>query len=131
MSLYLVTDAFRKLGSPGIKNDDFYDRLSRKYSMVLLGVAFLIVSSSQFVGHPINCYTQNVPGSHVGYVNWVCWISSSYYVPFEKPLPTRYERPPEKMCVVRSIFVSCVGSGRCSSVVLVHTINGYHLSYFV
>ncbi|CAF1260925.1 unnamed protein product [Rotaria sp. Silwood1] len=97
MSLYLVTDAFRKLGSPDVKNDDFYDRLSRKYSMILLGVSFLIVSSSQFVGQPINCYTHNIPGSHTSYVNWVCWISSSYYLPFDQPLPTRYEKPPEKI----------------------------------
>jgi hypothetical protein len=101
MTLYLVTDAFRKLGSPGIKNDDFYDRLSRKYSMILLGVSFLMVSSSQFVGSPINCYTQNIAGSHTSYVNWVCWISSSYYLPFDKPLPTRYEQAPEKMYVQR------------------------------
>jgi hypothetical protein len=99
MSLYTVTEAFRKLDTPGIKNDDFYDRLSRKYSMILLGVSFLILSSSQFVGQPINCYTQNIPNGHTTYVNWVCWISSSYYLPFEKPLPTRYEQPPEKMYV--------------------------------
>lgn len=97
MSLYLVTEAFRKLGSPAIRNDDFYDRLSRKYSIVLLGISFLIVSSSQFVGNPINCFTQNVAGSHIGYVNWVCWISGSYYVSFDKPLPTRYEKPVEKI----------------------------------
>lgn len=121
MTLYLVTDAFRKLGSPGIKNDDFYDRLSRKYSMILLGVSFLIVSSSQFVGHPINCYTQNVAGSHVGYVNWVCWISSSYYVPFDQPLPTRYQRPPEKMYVrQRRVGVDL----QLSFSVLVRIING-------
>jgi hypothetical protein len=97
MTLYLVTDAFRKLGSPDVKNDDFYDRLSRKYSLILLGVSFLIVSSSQFIGHPIDCYTQNIAGNHISYVNWVCWISSSYYLPFDKPLPTRYEQPPEKI----------------------------------
>ena len=97
MSLYLVTDAFRKLGSPGIKNDDFYDRISRKYSLIILGVSFLIVGSSQFIGHPINCYTQNIAGGHVTYVNWVCWISSSYYLPFDRPLPTRYEPTPEKI----------------------------------
>lgn len=99
MSLYLVTDAFRKLGSPGIKNDDFFDRLSRKYSLILLGISFLIISSSQFVGQPINCYTHNIPGSHASYVNWVCWISSSYYIPFEKPLPTRNQELPSKMYV--------------------------------
>ncbi|CAF0902754.1 unnamed protein product [Adineta steineri] len=96
MSLYLITDAFRKLGSPDIKNDDIYDRISRKYSLVILGVSFLIVSSSQFIGNPINCYTQNM-GSHAGYVNWVCWISSSYYLPFDQPLPSRYEKRPENI----------------------------------
>ena len=96
MALYLVTDAFKKLGSPGVKNDDFYDRLSRKYSMILLGVSFLIISSSQFIGSPINCYTQNM-ASHATYINWVCWISSSYYLPFDKPLPNRFEKAPEKM----------------------------------
>ncbi|CAF0803749.1 unnamed protein product [Adineta ricciae] len=96
MALYLVTDAFKKLGSPGVKNDDFYDRLSRKYSIILLGVSFLIISSSQFIGSPINCYTQNM-ASHVTYINWVCWISSSYYLPFDKPLPNRFEKTPEKI----------------------------------
>lgn len=99
MSLYSVTEAFTKLGSPGVKNDDFYDRLSRKYSLVLLGISFVIVSTSQFVGNPINCYTQNIASGHTNYVNYVCWISSSYYLPFEKPLPTRYEQAPEKMYV--------------------------------
>jgi len=95
MSLYLVTDAFRKLGSPGVKNDDFYDRISRKYTTIILGVSFLIIGSSQFIGQPINCYTQNFP--QPTYVNWVCWISSSYYLPFDRPLPTRYEQTPEKI----------------------------------
>ncbi|CAF2043112.1 unnamed protein product [Rotaria magnacalcarata] len=95
MTLYLVTDAFRKLGSPAIKNDDFYDRLSRKYSLIILGISFLIVSTSQFMGSPINCYTQNVPGAHVSYVNWVCWISPLYHVPFDKPLPKGHAKPHE------------------------------------
>ena len=97
MILYLITDAIRRLGSPSIKNDDFYDCLSRKYSLIILGISFLIISSSQFIGNPITCYTHNIAGPHITYVNWVCWISSSYYVPFDKPLPTRYETPPEKM----------------------------------
>ena len=126
MSLYLVTDAFRKLGSPGVKNDDFYDRLSRKYSMIFLGVSFLIVSSSQFIGHPIDCYTQNVNGGHISYVNWVCWISSSYYLPFDQPLPSRYERSPEKMSVNSTdLPVASIPS----LFLLVRTINGCRSFY--
>ncbi|CAF3362030.1 unnamed protein product [Rotaria socialis] len=97
MSLYLITEAFRKLGSPDIKNDDFYDRLSRKYSFILLGVSFLIISTSTFVGQPINCYTQNIPSSYVSYINSVCWIESSYYLPMDQPLPTRNEKDPFKI----------------------------------
>lgn len=99
MSLYALIDAFRRLGAPDIKNDDFYDRLSRRYSFFLLGASFLIVASSQFIGSPINCYTQNVPGSHTSYVNWVCWISPNYYTPFEQPLPNRDEKPKHEMFV--------------------------------
>ena len=121
MSLYFITDAFRKLGSPGVKNDDFYDRLSRKYSLIFLGVSFVIISSSQFIGHPIDCYTQNVNGGHVSYVNWVCWISSSYYLPFDQPLPSRYEQSPEKMSV------TCLNSlvATFALLFLVLTTNGF------
>lgn len=131
MSLYLITDAFRKLGLPDIKNDDFYDRLSRRYSLIFLGVSFLIVASSQFIGSPINCYTQNVVGSHVNYVNWVCWISSSYYIPFDKPLPSRYEQTPEKMFVVLRLFsLRFEEKNPHLCLFLVHITNGFRSFYF-
>ena len=129
MSLYLITDAFRKLGLPDIKNDDFYDRLSRRYSLIFLGVSFLIVASSQFIGSPINCYTQNVVGSHVNYVNWVCWISSSYYIPFDKPLPSRYEQTPEKMFVGFLFSFKFEEKNQRSFLFLVHITNGFHSFY--
>ncbi|CAF0933764.1 unnamed protein product [Didymodactylos carnosus] len=98
MSLYLITEAFNKLGSPTIRNDDFFDRISRRYSVVIIGISFLIISTCQFIGDPINCYTQNVEGNHMSYVNQVCWISgNSYYLPFEKSLPNRYEIKPNKV----------------------------------
>ncbi|CAF0807425.1 unnamed protein product [Adineta steineri] len=95
--LYPVIDAFSKLGLPRIKNDDFYDRLSRRYSMIIIGICFTIVTSTNFVGNPINCYTHNIAGDHLSYVNWVCWISSSYYLPFDKPLPNRNQARPERI----------------------------------
>jgi len=92
-----VVDAFKKLGLPGVRNDDFFDRLSRRYSLIILGISFFAISSSHFMGKPIHCFTQNVPGSHIDYINSVCWISSSYYLPFEKPLPNRNQTPPERI----------------------------------
>ncbi|CAF2862373.1 unnamed protein product [Rotaria sp. Silwood2] len=96
--LYPIVEAFGKLGLPGIRNDDFFDRLSRKYSMIIFGICFIIVTTTQFVTNPIHCFTQMVDSKHkVDYVNWVCWISSSYYLPFDKPLPNRNQSRPEKI----------------------------------
>ncbi len=98
--LYPVVEAFHKLGLPGIRNDDFFDRLSRRYSMIVLGISFIIVTTTHFVGNPIHCFTQMVDSQHkIDYVNWVCWISSSYYLPFDKPLPNRDQPRPERMFV--------------------------------
>lgn len=98
--LYSVIEAFQKLGLPTVRNDDFFDRLSRRYSMIILGISFIIVSTSHFIGNPIHCFTQMVDSQHkIAYINWVCWISSSYYLPFEKPLPNRHQTAPERMFV--------------------------------
>ena len=95
-----VLEAFKKLGLPAIRNDDFFDRLSRRYSMIILGISFIIVTTSHFIGDPIHCFTQMVDSKHkADYVNWVCWISSSYYLPFDKPLPNRNQARPERMFV--------------------------------
>jgi len=98
--LYPSVEAFSKLGLPKVKNDDFFDRLSRRYSIVIFGIAFIIVTTSHFIGKPIHCYTQMVDSKHkIDYINSVCWISSSYYLPFDKPLPNRDQPRPERMFV--------------------------------
>ena len=99
--LYPLIEAFDKIGQRAIRNDDFFDRLSRRYSMIILGICFITVTTTYFVGNPIHCFTQLVDGhDRVDYVNWVCWISSTYYLPFEKPLPNRNETRPVHMFVI-------------------------------
>ena len=34
-------------------------------------------------------------GSHVEYANYICWISNTYYVPFESTLPGRHDERPK------------------------------------
>ena len=71
--LYAVLEVFQKLGSPSIRNDDFFDRLSRRYSMIILGISFIVVTTTHFVGNPIHCFTQMVDSQHkIDYINWVC-----------------------------------------------------------
>ncbi|CAF2059883.1 unnamed protein product [Rotaria magnacalcarata] len=96
--LYPVVQAFSELGLPKIRNDDFFDQISRRYSIIILGILFIVVTTSNLVGNPIYCYTQMVDIQYkIDYVNWVCWISSSYYLPFDKALPNRNQSPPEKI----------------------------------
>ncbi len=126
--LYSAVEAFHKLGLPAIRNDDFFDRLSRRYSMIILGICFTVITTSHFIGEPIHCYTQMVDSKHkIDYINWVCWISSSYYLPFDQPLPNRNQPRPERMYVENklSLFVLFM------PIVLVRIINGYHLFFLL
>ncbi|CAF3488914.1 unnamed protein product [Rotaria sordida] len=77
-------------------DDDLYDRLSRRFSVVLLMLFTVVVSTKQYVGDPIACFAPaQFTGSHVEYANYICWISNTYYVPFESTLPARHDERPK------------------------------------
>jgi hypothetical protein len=84
-------DAAAKMGHhghDGAYDDDFYDRLSRRYSVVLLIIFTILVSTKQYVGEPIACFCPaHFTGTHVEYTNNVCWISNTYFVSFDRILP--------------------------------------------
>ena len=44
-------------------------------------------------------------GSHVEYANYICWISNTYYVPFESSLPARHDERPKHIGL--STLLSC------------------------
>ena len=70
------------------KDDDFADRLSRQFSTSLLIAMSLIVSTKQFVGDPIACWCPaHFTDSHRQYTNNVCWVSNTYYLPFDRTIP--------------------------------------------
>ncbi len=83
-------DVFKRvLSSSKIKDDDFADRLSHRWTVSLLILFCILVGSSQFVGSPIACWAPaQFTGAMVTYVNYVCWISNTYFVPTEDFLPT-------------------------------------------
>ncbi|CAF3912168.1 unnamed protein product [Rotaria magnacalcarata] len=69
-------------------DDDFYDRLSRRYSVILLVIFTVLVSTKQYVGEPIACFCPaHFTGTHVEYTNNICWISNTYFVSFDRLLP--------------------------------------------
>ena len=69
-------------------DDDFTDRLSRKYTSGLLIIFASIVSMRQYFGDSIHCWCQeNCSGNHEHYANMICWVSNTYYIPFSDRLP--------------------------------------------
>jgi hypothetical protein len=72
--------------------DDFVDRLSRQYTTSLLVLFAMIVSTKQFVGEAISCWCPAYfTESHRQYTNTICWVSNTYYVPFERHIPDDHE----------------------------------------
>lgn len=69
-------------------DDDAVDRLNRRYT-VLIFVAFsVVVGSRQLVGERIHCWVPaRFTDNHETYANSVCWVSSTYYLPFNDVIP--------------------------------------------
>lgn len=53
-------------------------RMHNLFTTALLMACSLIITASQYVGHPIQCIVDGLPG-HV--VNTYCWISSTFTMP--------------------------------------------------
>jgi hypothetical protein len=71
-------------------DDDFVDRLSRKYTSGLLIILASIVSMRQYFGDSIHCWcNDNCSGNHEKYANMVCWVSNTYYISFNDRLPQK------------------------------------------
>ena len=63
-------------------DEDSVDRLHHKYSTILFCLLAIVVTTNQFVGEPIKCWTPaEFQSSWTDYVNSICWISNTYYIP--------------------------------------------------
>ncbi|CAF2724240.1 unnamed protein product [Rotaria sp. Silwood2] len=72
----------------GRNDDDFVDRLSRFYSVLIFSVFVIIVSSVQFVGKPISCFAPaSFTDAHITYADFICWISDTYFVSIDAEIP--------------------------------------------
>ncbi|ELT91918.1 hypothetical protein CAPTEDRAFT_165053 [Capitella teleta] len=71
-------------------DDDFADRLSHRYTCILLITFATIVTGKQYAGEPITCWMpKEFSGSHSKYTNNICWVNNTYYLPFSKRIPQR------------------------------------------
>ena len=49
---------------------------------------FIIVSSVQFVGKPISCFTPaSFTDAHITYADFICWISDTYFISIDAEIP--------------------------------------------
>ena len=66
----------------GNDDDDWVDRLSHIYTVVLLCIFALFTGGSQYAGDPIQCWCPaHFTGSFVSYTKSYCWIKNTYYIP--------------------------------------------------
>jgi hypothetical protein len=66
------------LKSQDIVVDSAVFRMHNLFTTALLMACSLIITASQYVGSPIQCIVDGLPG-HV--VNTFCWISSTFTMP--------------------------------------------------
>jgi hypothetical protein len=79
-------------------DDDFADRLSYRFTSVILIVFAIVVSTKQYVGEPIQCWVPaHFTGNHEEYTNNFCWIRNTYYLPYEDYVPKEHESEKRRM----------------------------------
>lgn len=83
---------FKKSSARNHRDDDFTDRLSHRYTCVLL-VAFAILSTArQYFGKPITCWApKHFTGSYTKFANSYCWVKNTYYLDWENEIPKAHE----------------------------------------
>jgi len=63
--------------------------MSHVFTVILLIMFAVVVSTSQFVGSPIHCWhPAEFKGWYEKYAEYYCWISNTYFVSFSETLPT-------------------------------------------
>lgn len=76
-----------------LKSDDFVDKLSRKFSAIMMIVFSALLGTFQLVGKPYECWCMNeYSGSRCNYAKTYCYITS-YFIPVGNTtyLPQREE----------------------------------------
>lgn len=86
-------DAASKIGKFSLRwDDDFCDRLSHRYTVILCIVFTVVVSAKQYVGDPITCWCPGIfTEAMIEYTNHICYVSNTYYVPMSRVAPGQNE----------------------------------------
>lgn len=73
----------------GSNDDDWADRCNHLYTVLLLALFSIFVSTGQYVGDPIQCWCPaEFTSAFVAYTKYYCWISNTYYIPMRDVIPS-------------------------------------------
>lgn len=81
-----IVKTIKASGKNTKQDDDLIDRLSSRYTVIIIVTFAIVVSGQQyFIGKPLNCWEpKHFTGSHRKYMNAFCWVNNTFYLPFEQ-----------------------------------------------
>ncbi|XP_067931193.1 innexin unc-9-like [Watersipora subatra] len=66
-------------------DEDTIDRLNHKYSTIIFVILAIVVTTNQYVGEKIECWSPaQFPEHWVEYTKSICWISNTYFIPISE-----------------------------------------------
>lgn len=69
-------------------DDDWADRLNHLYTVILLAIFAVFITSGHFAGNPIECWCPaHFTNAFVAYTKSYCWVKNTYYIPMDTPIP--------------------------------------------
>jgi hypothetical protein len=102
----VLSAVFSASGLSSRHDDDLTDRLVSRYSASVFVALCAIVTTSTYVGNPINCWCPaQFTGTHAAYANAKCLISPTYHVPFEDVLPQDAKRDKQEAHINYYVWV--------------------------
>lgn len=64
------------------------DRLNHQYTTTMLVIFAFVVSTKQYVGEPIRCWSPaHFTENHDEYTNNFCWVRNTYFLPYDDEIP--------------------------------------------
>jgi hypothetical protein len=82
--------SYSKLSSSN--DDDWADRLNHLYTVILLAIFAVFITTGQFAGSPIECWCPaQFTNAYVAYTKSYCWVKNTYHIPMDTPIPLHQE----------------------------------------
>ncbi|OWF52220.1 innexin unc-9-like [Mizuhopecten yessoensis] len=83
---------FMFIRKTGRVDENFIDRTNRYYTVIFLSFYNLYLMTDDYIGNPIYCWCPDeFTEQEVKYVHSLCYVSNTYYIPFNRQIPSNFE----------------------------------------